>query len=85
MKTSIGITIQTRTFPVTLKDNRSGETIEGTITLDKARLQAAALVGMDSKELIYRIYNREGYKVLEIGTPTKREITIDPGAVQSDT
>lgn len=82
MKTSIGITIQTRTFPVTLRDNRSGETIEGTITLDKARLQAAALVGMDSKELIHRIYNREGYKVLEIGTPVKREITVNPGDVQ---
>lgn len=85
MKTTIAITIQIRTFPVTLKDNRTGETIEGTITLDKPRLQAAALVGMDSKELIQRIYNREGYKVLSIGTPTKQEITVDPGAVQSVT
>ncbi len=88
MKTSIGITIQTRTFPVTLRDNRSGETIEGTLTLAKEQLQAAALVGMDNKELIRRIYNQEGYKVLEIGTPVKREIMVDPEngrAVNADT
>ena len=36
------------------------------------QLHAADLVGQSSKELITRLYNREGYKVLEIGKAEKQ-------------
>lgn len=70
-------TIQTRMFPVTIKDMRTGKIQEDTIVLDKAQLQAVGEIGMGSDELICRTYNRQGYKVLDIGTPEKRTITID--------
>lgn len=71
------IEIQARRFPVTIKDERTGDVTTDTIVLDKARLQAAQLVGQSSKELIHRIYNRHGFSVLEIGAPTKHAITLD--------
>lgn len=70
-------TIQVRRFPVTIKDMRTGNTTEDAIFLDKARLQAVAEIGMDSRELINRAYNRQGFKVLDIGAPEKRTISID--------
>ena len=75
MKTYIEIAV--RAFPVKVKDERNGQLSSDAIILEKSRLQAAQLVGIDSKELIYRIYNRQGFKVLEIGKPVKRDITID--------
>lgn len=75
MKTYMEINI--RVFPVKIKDERTGIKMEDTIVLEKARLQAAQLVGIDSKELIRRVYNQQGYKVLDIGKPIKQELTID--------
>lgn len=75
MKTEL--TIQARCFPVTIQNQRTGEKQEDTVVLDKQQLQAAQLVGQSSNELIYRIYNREGFQVLEIGKATKREITLN--------
>ncbi len=69
--------IQARAFHVTIKDERTGKTTEDVIVLDKPRLQAAQLVGQSFKELIYRLYNREGYKVLEIGYAEKKTIVLD--------
>ena len=43
MKTNISI--EARRFPVTLRDERTGEIIQSSIILDKQRLQAAQLVG----------------------------------------
>ena len=60
MKTNISI--EARRFPVTLRDERTGEIIQSSIILDKQRLQAAQLVGQSSKELIHRFYNRHTYK-----------------------
>ena len=75
MKTEINITV--RAYPVELLDERTGKKVPDTIVLDKARLQAGAMVGMDDKDIIYRIYNRQGYKVLSIDKPDKVEITVD--------
>ncbi|WP_302659122.1 hypothetical protein [uncultured Dysosmobacter sp.] len=74
MKTNI--TIEARRFPVTLRDERTGEIIQSSIILDKQRLQAAQLVGQSSKELIQRFYNRQGFRVLEIGTPERRCLNL---------
>lgn len=71
------ITIQVRTYPVTIRDQRSGEQREDLLSLDKRQLRAAQTVGQSSTELIYRMFNRQGYRVLSIGKPVKREISID--------
>ena len=76
MKTEIKI--QARVYGVTIRDERTGETKEDTIVLDKARVQAAQLVGMNDEDLIYRAYNRQGYRVLDITKPPRKmELTVD--------
>lgn len=75
MKTEIMITV--RAYPVQIRDERTGEKQSDTIVLDKARLQAAAMVGMSDRDLIYRLYNRQGFRVEEIGEPTKSDIDVD--------
>lgn len=74
MKTNISI--EARRFPVTLRDERTGEIIQSSIILDKQRLQAAQLVGQSSKELIHRFYNRQGFWVLEISMPERRSLNL---------
>ena len=71
------ITIQVRAFPVLIEDARTGERSSDMLVLSKEQLQAAQLVGQSSKELIYRMYNRRGYKVLEIGKPDKHGLALD--------
>lgn len=69
--------IQTRAFPVQIKDLRTGEEKADLIVLDLATLQMVQEMGESSKELIHRTYNRQGYKVLDIGKARKRTITVD--------
>ena len=64
-------------FPVTIRDERTGTKSDDTIILTKNQLRAAQTVGQSSKELIYRLCNREGYRGLDIGKPKKREILVD--------
>lgn len=71
-----GIVIEARRFPVTLRGERTGEITQSNIILDKQRLQAAQMVGQSSKELIHRFYNRQGFRVLEIGTPERRSLNL---------
>lgn len=66
--------LQVRAFPVRIRDERTGEEKTDTIVIDKARLQAANLVGQSSKELINRIYRKEGFFVMDIGKADKMEI-----------
>lgn len=75
MKTEMRIPV--RAYSVTLKDTRTGEVMNDTIVLEKSRIQAAALFDMGDEDIIYRIYNRQGYRVLEIGKPQKVELAID--------
>ena len=70
------ITIEARRFPVTIRDERTGAVSEDHIVLDKEQLQACQIVGQSSKELIQRIYNRQGFRVLEIGKPERRSIEL---------
>jgi len=74
MKTTMKITL--RAFPVKIQDTRTGKTTEDRIVLTKEQLHAADL-GQSSKELITRLYNREGYKVLEIGKAAKQSGELD--------
>lgn len=76
MKTEIKI--QARVYRVTIRDERTSEAKEDTIVLDKARIQAAQFVGMNDEDLIYRAYNRQGYRVLDITKPPRKmELTVD--------
>lgn len=75
MKNEIKIAV--RAYPVVLKDTRTGEVKNDTIVLEKSRLQAGALFDLGDEDIIYRIYNRQGFRVLEIGKPDKQEITMD--------
>lgn len=74
MNNKVSFTI--RCFSVTIKDERTGEVSEDSIVLTRQQLQAAQLVGQSSTELIYRIFNQQGYRVLDIGKPVKREISF---------
>lgn len=78
MKTTMKITL--RAFPVKIQDTRTGKTTEDRIVLTKEQLHAADLVGQSSKELITRLYNRNGFKVLEIGKAVKQTVGLDMDA-----
>ena len=69
--------ITVRVFPVTVRDERTGAAATDSIVLTRQQLQAAQVVGESSTELIYRIFNRKGYRVLEIGKAVKRDIPVE--------
>ena len=71
------VSIDARCFPVVIKNANSGEVANDTIILSKQQLQAAQIVGQSSKELIHRLYQRQGFKVLDIGRTEKKTLTVD--------
>jgi len=71
------LTICYRVFHVRKRDERTGWESWDTIALTKEQLRAAQTIGQSSKELIYRTFNKDGYKVLEIGDVEKRSFTVD--------
>lgn len=75
MRTEMKIPV--RAYEVSIRDERTGEITSDTIVLEKSRIQAAQMVGVDDEYLIYKAYNRQGYRVLEIGKPQKVEISVD--------
>lgn len=75
------ITIEVRRFPVVIKSTNSGAVSNDTITLSKQQLQAAQLVQQSSKELIHRLYQCQGFKVLDIGKPERKTISVDLDAL----
>lgn len=74
MKTTFDLHI--RAFPVKIRDERTGDEKSDIIVLDKARLQAAQLVGQSSKELIERIYHKQGFRVLDVGRADKLTVEL---------
>ena len=71
------VDIYLRAFPVRLLDQRTGKSRDGVFVLDKARLQAAQLIGQSSKEIIHRYYNRRGFRVLDVGKADKLTASVD--------
>ena len=71
------IALHLRRFPVLVHDHRTGREEHITVTVAKQQLQAAQIVGQSSTELIERLCDRQGYTMFEIGTPTKRTVTVD--------
>lgn len=77
------IEIPVRRFPVTVYDKRSTMEVPlaENVTLSKQQLQAATVCGLSSNEVITRICEKKGYKVLEIGIPDKVTLTVDLDAL----
>lgn len=75
------VTVEARRFPVLAvkKDNQEPYSIH--IVLTKEQLRAAQIVGQSSKELIHRLCDRQGYKVLEIYKAEKKTISVDLDAL----
>lgn len=71
------ITITVRNFPVLAHDHRTGKEEAITIPVTREQLRASQLVGQSSTELIERLCERQGYTVIEIGTPDKLSMEIN--------
>lgn len=71
------IAFHLRQFPVLAHDHRTGQKEKITVAVAKSQLQAAQIVGQSSKELIERLCEKQGYTVIEIGTPDKLAVTVD--------
>lgn len=70
-------TIHLRAFPVEITDMRTGESGLDTIVLDRDTLERARDAHIDVDVLIWRLYNRQGYRVRKIGTRVKQTVTVD--------
>ena len=75
MKTEIKIPV--RVYGVKIKDTRTGEKKLDVIVLTKEQLRAGAMFDLGDEDIIYRTYNRQGFRVLEIDKPEKVELTVD--------
>jgi len=69
--------LHVRAFPVKVRDNSTGAERSELVVLTKEQLQACQIVGQSCKELIHRLCERSGFSVLDIGTPEKREISMN--------
>ncbi len=75
------ITMEVRRFPLLVVKKDNHEPYARHIVLTKEQLRAAQVVGQSSKELIHRICDRQGYKVLEIGKADKKTVFVDLDAL----
>ena len=69
--------MQSRSPPGPSHDHRTGTEKSITVTVTKDQLRAAQIVGESSKELVERLCDRQGYSVIEIGTPDKLTLSVD--------
>ena len=68
-------------FYIRVWDPEKEENREEPITLTKDQLRAAGLIGLSSKEIITRMCERWGFKVLEIGKAERRTIGFNLNAL----
>ena len=71
------IKIPVRVYAVKIRDERTGEKKEDIIVLTKEQLRAGAMFDLSDEAIICRAYNRQGYRVAEIGKPEKLELAVD--------
>lgn len=71
------IKIEARRFPVVTRNTATGAVSSDSIIITKEQLNAAQIVGQSSKELIYRLYARNGFKVLDIGKAEKKTLCVN--------
>lgn len=75
------VTVEARRFPVLAVRNDNQEPYSLHIVVTKDQLRAAQIVGQSSKELIHRICERQGYKVLEIYKAEKKTLSVNMDAL----
>lgn len=71
------IKIEARRFPVVIRNAATGIVTADHIIISKEQLNAAQIVGQSSKELISRLYARNGNKVLDIGKAEKKTLCVN--------
>ena len=71
------IMIPVRVYDVKIRDERTGEKMDDTIVLTKEQLRAGAMFDLGDEAIIWRIYNRHGYRVMEIGKARKVNLNLD--------
>ena len=71
------IMIPVRVYDVKIRDERTGEKMDDTIVLTKEQLRAGAIFDLGDEAIIWRIYNRQGYRVMEIGKARKVNLNLD--------
>lgn len=70
-------TIKLLPYTVTLKDGRTGEVTTDTIVLDKDAVRLCQSYGMDGPAILHRLYNAQGYRVLDIQGHRKKTVSVD--------
>lgn len=75
MRTEIKIPV--RVYQVKIRDERTGEKMNDVIVLTKEQLRAGAMFDLRDDDIIYRTYNRKGFRVLEIDKAERVELTVD--------
>ena len=75
------IKIEVRRFPVVTRNTATGVVSSDSIIITKEQLNAAQIVGQSSKELICRLYARNGFKVLDIGKAEKKTLCVNLAAL----
>lgn len=71
------IELHLREYPVTLRDERTGEVFKMGVIIEKGTLEAAGRVGLSDRDLIHQHCNKRGFWVLEIFKPKKKTVTIN--------
>lgn len=80
MITKNEVKIQVRAYSVTLKDLRTGETVKDAVILTKEQLKAYDDTGLTLGGILTALYERKGYRVVNISAPVKRLIKLFFGA-----
>lgn len=82
MKTTLPITLMPAV--VTLRDGRTGQTHTDQVVLDYDTVRRCEGCGLDADAIVYRMYNRQGYKVEEITRARRVTVTIDLGKLYEE-
>ena len=64
-------------FTVELKDGRTGEVSSDLIVLDYDTVRRCQCYGMDGPAILHRLYNAQGYRVLDIQGHRKKTVNLD--------
>ena len=75
MKTELSLNL--RAFHVLIRDERTNEEQGDVIVFEKQQLKAAEDLGLTADDLIYRHYNKQGCRVLDIHKARKHTVSLN--------
>ena len=70
-------TVKLLPYTVTIKDGRTGEVSSDLIVLDYDTVRRCQCYGMDGPAILHRLYNAQGYRVLDIQGHRKKTVSVD--------